>query len=224
MYRTKEDTQKRKDEKKQMILDTAAKVFSQKGYHNTTIKDIVNEASISVGSFYFYFKSKEDLFTELYWSIVKEFDDVTNSVLNVEHFTMLKNFTRVMIAALWMYERKREITRIILLEAAAADPAFAKLEADRMSACARTMAEWFTRFRQHDGVYIPDEMVAALTYAGTFNCLIINWLSSDAKESLTSKGYAFCVYNIQALRIPFEEQAVKSYIDEVLSELEKRYK
>ncbi len=219
MYRTTQDTQKRKDAKKQLLLDTAAKVFSSKGYHNTTVKDIVDKAAVSVGTFYFYFKSKEDLFTELYKSIVNEFSEKTMSVIDVDHFSMLKNFTRVMVATLWMYEQKREIARIMLLEVAAIDPGFQELETSRMQEFAQTMATWFGRFKLHDEVNIPDEQVAALIYAGSYYCLINTWLSSGTPASLTDSSYAFCIYHLQAQRIPFDENTVKEYINEVLTEL-----
>ena len=219
MYRTSPDTQKRKDAKKQMLLDTAANVFSAKGYHNTSVKDIVDKAGVSVGTFYFYFKSKEDLFTKLYESIVKEFNDRTMSVIDVEQFPMLKNFTRVMVATLWMYEQKREIARLVMLEAATFDSGFQELEISRMQDFTQTMAAWFTRFQRHDGVNIPDVQVAARIYAGSYNGLVNAWLSSNTAASLTEDAFAFCVYHIQALRIPFDDNTVRGYIDEVLTEL-----
>lgn len=214
MYRTTQDTQNRKDAKKQMILNTAAEVFSAKGYHSTTVKDIVDKAAVSVGTFYFYFSSKEDIFTALYRSIVKEFSDTTMSVIDVEHFPMIKNYTRVMTATLWMYEQKRGIARIMLLETATKE-----LEAARIKEFAETMAAWFVRFGQHNEVNIPDERVAALIYAGSYYCLINEWLSSDAAVPLTEYGFAFCVYHLQALKITFNENTVRGYIDEVLKEL-----
>lgn len=222
MYRTTEETQKRKDEKRQLILDTAARVFSSKGYHNTTVKDIVREAAVSVGSFYFYFHSKDELFLELYRSIVKQFNDITEYVLDVENFSMLKNFTRVMTATLWMYERKREIARIILLEASAAEPTFQKLEADRMRNFALIMTDWFKRFKRHKEVNIPDERVAAFMYAGSYYCFINDWILSGTGGLVAEYSFAFCVYNLQALKIPFDDKVVKAYIGEVLEELSEK--
>ncbi|MFC0299531.1 TetR/AcrR family transcriptional regulator [Virgibacillus soli] len=48
------------NEKKQHIIDVGLALFSQKGYHATSIQEIANEAGISKGSFYLYFESKED--------------------------------------------------------------------------------------------------------------------------------------------------------------------
>jgi hypothetical protein len=114
-----------------------------------------------------------------------------------------------------------DISRIILLEAAIINPEFQKLRTDSMKESAQTMAAWLERFKLHNGVNIPDSRVAALIYAGSYYYLINDWLESDGCVPLTEYGYAFCVYNLQALKIPFDETEVRGYIDEVLKELEK---
>lgn len=198
-------------------------MFAAKGYHNTTVKDIVDQAAVSVGSFYFYFKSKEDLFAELYMSIADKFNTKIMRVLDVDHFPLLKNFTRVMIANLWLYDKNRDITKIMLLEAAIVHPEFQRIRADSMKESAQVMAVWFERFKLHHTVNIPDAKVASLIYLGSYYYLINDWLESDECVPLTDYGYAFCIYNLQALKIPFDEGTVRGYISEVLNELEQTY-
>jgi len=43
------------------ILEAAARVFAQKGYHAATTKEIAAQAGVSEGTIYNYFQSKEDL-------------------------------------------------------------------------------------------------------------------------------------------------------------------
>ena len=43
------------------ILAAATKVFSEKGYHSSTIQDVVRESGLSVGAIYTYFSGKEEL-------------------------------------------------------------------------------------------------------------------------------------------------------------------
>ncbi|CAG7650727.1 hypothetical protein PAESOLCIP111_06161 [Paenibacillus solanacearum] len=50
------------EEKKESIIASALKLFAEKGYHNTKVSDIVKDAGMAQGTFYLYFKSKEDLF------------------------------------------------------------------------------------------------------------------------------------------------------------------
>ncbi len=43
------------------ILVAAARVFSEKGYHSSTIADVVRESGLSVGAIYTYFTGKDEL-------------------------------------------------------------------------------------------------------------------------------------------------------------------
>lgn len=47
--------------RRDMILETAVQLFSEKGVHQTTMKDIGLAAGISMGAMYHYFASKEDI-------------------------------------------------------------------------------------------------------------------------------------------------------------------
>lgn len=52
---------KEHDERKNEIIDTAAALFVDKGYDQCSINDILNSIGIAKGTFYHYFKSKEDV-------------------------------------------------------------------------------------------------------------------------------------------------------------------
>ncbi len=51
--------------RKQNILTCAKNLFSEKGFYNTQISDIINEARIARGTVYQYFKNKDDIFITL---------------------------------------------------------------------------------------------------------------------------------------------------------------
>lgn len=48
-------------QRKTEILDAAEKLFTTKGYANTTINDILHEVEIAKGTFYYYFTSKKEV-------------------------------------------------------------------------------------------------------------------------------------------------------------------
>ncbi len=50
-----------KKEKRNLFIISALYVFEEKGFNNTRIKDITERANTSVGNFYNYFNSKEDV-------------------------------------------------------------------------------------------------------------------------------------------------------------------
>lgn len=54
-----------KKKKRETLLSQAYRLFVNKGISNTTIADISNSAKVGKGTFYFYFKDKEDLIEHL---------------------------------------------------------------------------------------------------------------------------------------------------------------
>lgn len=52
-------------ERKQQLLDAAARLFAERGYAETRILDICREAGVAKGLFYWYFDTKEAVFRDL---------------------------------------------------------------------------------------------------------------------------------------------------------------
>ncbi|MDY3007243.1 TetR/AcrR family transcriptional regulator [Anaerococcus porci] len=50
------------EERKRELIDTASKLFEQYGYERVSVRDILAEVNGAPGMFYYYFKSKEDIF------------------------------------------------------------------------------------------------------------------------------------------------------------------
>ena len=50
------------DRKRSAILDAARAIFSRKGYSDTAVDDVAEEARVAKGTLYLYFKSKEELY------------------------------------------------------------------------------------------------------------------------------------------------------------------
>jgi AcrR family transcriptional regulator len=50
---------------RQAILDAARDVFGELGYETATVRDIIRRTGLSVGAFYNYFRSKEEVFAAL---------------------------------------------------------------------------------------------------------------------------------------------------------------
>ncbi|HSG82146.1 MAG TPA: helix-turn-helix domain-containing protein, partial [Gemmatimonadota bacterium] len=49
------------EEKLDRLLDTAAEIFAEKGYHHASIRDLSKRAGVSLSGLYYYFSSKEEL-------------------------------------------------------------------------------------------------------------------------------------------------------------------
>lgn len=55
----------KKEKKRNALLDTAFELFTVKGFSQTSINDIVEKAGVAKGTFYLYFKDKNDIRNQL---------------------------------------------------------------------------------------------------------------------------------------------------------------
>lgn len=55
------------------LLDAAEEIFGQKGFHETTLKEIADRADFSVGSVYSFFENKDDLYVSVWLRRGSEF-------------------------------------------------------------------------------------------------------------------------------------------------------
>ena len=61
------------NEEKRRIFNIAVEMLKKKGYEKLSIRAICSEAGISIGSFYHYFSSKQELLSFYYDEAVETF-------------------------------------------------------------------------------------------------------------------------------------------------------
>ncbi|MFO7843055.1 MAG: TetR/AcrR family transcriptional regulator [Bacteroidales bacterium] len=76
-----------RESKKKLIRDAALELFANEGFHLTTISKIAKKADISKGLLYNYFKSKEDLLSQIFHDIM----DRTMDMLDPDHDEIITN-------------------------------------------------------------------------------------------------------------------------------------
>lgn len=106
---------KRDEEKRKNILDSATKVFADKGFADTKIQDIANESGVAHGTIYLYFKSKDDLFTSIFQENLAELISYIGSEIQKETSSESK-FRRMISLQLDIIESNPDLTKLILIE------------------------------------------------------------------------------------------------------------
>lgn len=68
MGRVSKDPEVRRKE----FIDAAAELFTEKGFDNTSVTDITNKVGLSHGSFFYYFKSKNEVMKSVIYESLNE--------------------------------------------------------------------------------------------------------------------------------------------------------
>ena len=77
------------------ILDTAERLFIQKGYEKTSLQDIIRETDLSKGAIYHHFTSKEEIFYSVCERIGQRNAEVLSSVRDDPSLNGLEKLRRI---------------------------------------------------------------------------------------------------------------------------------
>ncbi|MCM3782003.1 TetR/AcrR family transcriptional regulator [Neobacillus mesonae] len=86
---------KRRETRRQQILEAALKVFAQRGLHGAKMSMIAEEADLSAGQLYRFFESKEELFVTLIRQVAEETAEEMERIYEISGspFDKLRIFT-----------------------------------------------------------------------------------------------------------------------------------
>lgn len=111
------------EQSKQLLLEKAIELFSEKGYHATKISGIVAAANLTQPTFYLYFKSKDSLYNDLNKKFQVEFNTIMTAqfreaTLEIEDFQ--KNLEHKLTRLFIYMSENPSLTKIGFFESAQA--------------------------------------------------------------------------------------------------------
>jgi AcrR family transcriptional regulator len=93
--KTKNFRQIRYEDKKSQILESAARIFSRKGFEKATMEDVSNELYMTKGSLYHYIKSKEDMLFQCHMKALEIGNKGLEEILNSDFPPKMKLYKAI---------------------------------------------------------------------------------------------------------------------------------
>ena len=173
---------------RERIIDAALDIFSNKGYHDTHMDEIVSESRTSKGAIYFHFPNKERLFLGL----VDQFADllerrITDAI--EQHDEGILRVRAALEACLETFGKYRRPAKILLVQAVGLGAIFEKkrLEVnDRFEALIQTYLDEAVAVGDIDPV---DTAIVATAWMGAIYNVVIQWVYTgepDRESILTA--------------------------------------
>lgn len=113
-----------REERRKIVLHSAKTVFSQKGYHQASVSDIIQKAGIARATFYLYFKSKRDVFNYILDELIKELEGVIKRIDLDSSASSLEQLRSILRLVIKLGLENPEMTRIVLSRAGGLDTEF----------------------------------------------------------------------------------------------------
>jgi len=181
------------------LMDTATRLFSDNGYHPTSVADIVDGVGVGKGVFYWYFESKEQLFLEVLAQAQHDLWSVQQAAVEEEPDPVLRIERGIRGALSWL-EDNRHVLAVFQL--AATDATFVgplRAGEELMAAqLATDLKEGIVSGRIPDG----DPLVLAHAVLGAVEALAHTFLGREGAwdDGVADTAVAFCLGGILADR------------------------
>ena len=75
---------KKGERRKQELLQIAYRMFISRGYENTSVDEIIEEADIAKGTYYYYFETKEQMLEEVIGMMIDQEMETASRILQAE--------------------------------------------------------------------------------------------------------------------------------------------
>lgn len=96
--------ERERERRRQQILAATKRVCTSKGFSRTTVKDVANEAELSPGTIYIYFKNKDELYAALSIRVLKHLNIRLRRARERSDLTFDQRLEAVKKALLEVYE------------------------------------------------------------------------------------------------------------------------
>jgi AcrR family transcriptional regulator len=187
--------------RKHQILDAAMVVFARLGFHEARMDDIVQEAGLSKGTLYWYFKSKEEIITVISQQLFTTDIEQVERLLNAEG-TVSERLQQLIRSRVQGMQEKSDVVAILFEFYAAA------LHQDGVRQSIKT---YFQNFHEvlvaliqqgiERGEFRPvDALAAATALDAVFEGLIVRWLIDPDAVQWASLGEAAIRLTLDGLK------------------------
>lgn len=89
---------KEPEERRNEIIDTAEMLFFTKGYAKTTVNDMLQAIGIAKGTFYYYFKSKEEVMDAVVLRFIEEGVEAAKQIATNNELTVHEKMFQIIMA------------------------------------------------------------------------------------------------------------------------------
>jgi AcrR family transcriptional regulator len=165
------------------LLESAKTLFSQRGYYATSVEDIVESAGFSKGTFYFYFKSKEELFKslveEVHLNIVKRLESFLERDLPLDD--ALIEHAKVFLEDIY---QNRHIAQIFLFQLVGTNEEFRELYYTKIAHLRELLAKMVDKAIQRGEITYKNAENIVNLYAGFLRMLVLEYVFREREPDL----------------------------------------
>lgn len=158
---------------KYSLIESAIRMFQQKGFQMTRVSDIVADAGVAQGTFYNYFKSKEEIFREICNEFINKVQ--RKFVERTEHLfdgdtsdEVIKNVNQVIRDVFQIYQDNLNVAELLFREGIGNGGIFKEIYEGMLMIFLELIEEQVEKAISRGFIKIEDPQIASVFLFGLF--------------------------------------------------------
>jgi len=212
VYRATAKVIERKQARRRKLLNAAVRLFGRKGYHATTVPMIVSASGVSTGTFYLYFRDKEDIFAAALEDLGERISFALNDAMAAAGPDVLSHMKVAVEALVRFLADHPQEARILIVESSGLGK--------RLETARRQVVASHTRSLEQALVAVAHRLspmepaVVAHCWVGAVYEAVFYWLEQPAADRLPAERLAKAIadFNLRGIGAPaegFEESSAE---------------
>jgi TetR/AcrR family transcriptional regulator, fatty acid metabolism regulator protein len=180
--------QLRSQQRHQRILDAAAHVFADKGYHGTLVDDIAVQAQTSKGGVYFHFPNKQAIFMALLDRLARMLRERIEDAVQRESQPVARAEAALKVV-LDTFASHRRLARLFMVEALGAGPEFNQRLVEIRAEFADLIRRYLDEAVASGAIEPLDTETAAAAWFGAVYEIVTRWAVANHQQASLDRAY-----------------------------------
>jgi TetR/AcrR family transcriptional regulator, fatty acid metabolism regulator protein len=192
---------KRKEAKRQRILDAAVLEIARRGYYGTTVATIAGRAEVADGTIYLYFKNKEHLLLSIFERAMGRFIDEARGIVDHPDLAAEEKLRRIVALHLTLLGADRDLAVIFQVEFRHTLHVLRLLSRSRIQEYLGLIARVVDQGKR-DGVFRHqvNALFTAKVVFGILDEMVTDWVLSRKNTRMAARAEPVCDFILGGLR------------------------
>ncbi|NOY97925.1 MAG: TetR/AcrR family transcriptional regulator [Chloroflexi bacterium] len=168
-------------ETRNRILEAAASVFADKGYHDTRVDEIVAASQTSKGAVYHYFSSKNHIFLALVDKFADLLEERLRTAIEKEEHG-IERVDAALLVCMQTFGQHRTLAKITLVQAVGLGVAFEEKRREINDRFAQLIQKYLDQAVADGSLPALDTDIAARAWMGALNEVVLRWVYTGQPE------------------------------------------
>jgi AcrR family transcriptional regulator len=200
---------------KAALIESAIHMFQKKGFQLTRVSDIVSAAGVSQGTFYNYFKSKEEIFRDICNEFINELQ--TLFIERTEHLfdgdtveEIVANVHRIVRDVIRIYRENLSVAELLFREGIGNGGLFKEIYEDILTIFLALIEEQIKKARSRGLVQMKDPAIASVLLFGLFERGLFYFMLIRRDTDLVKLEQVMVDFILNALSFDFNANLASS--------------